>query len=75
MRQEEAKRQEEEEKEKKLKEEEKNKETIQQKIDALKEKLAHLRRNSPEIPKVKKQIEELQILRDDERIGEIQEQS
>ena len=74
MKEEEAKKKEQEEKEKKEKEIEAKKETTQDKINVLKEKLAYAHKTSPEIPKLKKQIEELQIIRDDERILEIQEE-
>ena len=65
IKEEEAKKQAEEEQKEKEIEKEKKKETTQDKIDALKEKLAYAHRTSPEIPKLKKQIEDLQILRDD----------
>ena len=77
IREEEAKKKEQEEKERKEKEEEKKKETTQDKIDALKEKLASVQRSnrrSPEIQKLGKQIEELQIKRDGERLTEIEEE-
>ena len=74
QKEEEAKRQAQEEKEKKEKENEAKKETTQDKINALKDKLAYAHRTSPEIPKLKKQIEDLQVIRDDERVLEIQEE-
>ena len=49
-------------------------ETTQDKINTLKEKLAYVHKSSPEMPKLKKQLEELQIKRDNERIVEIQEE-
>ena len=74
MKEEEAKKKAQDEKEKKDIEEEKKKETTQDKINALKEKLAYVHKTSPEIPKLKKQIEDLQVIRDDERLLEIQEE-
>ena len=74
QKEEEAKRQAQEEKEKKEKEIEAKKETTQDKINVLKDKLAYAHKTSPEIPRLKKQIEDLQIIRDDERIVEIQEE-
>ena len=64
MREEEAKQKAQDEKEKKEKEEETKKERTQDKINSLKEKLAYVHKTSPEIPKLKRQIEDLQVIRD-----------
>ena len=74
IREEEAKQKAQDDKEKKEKEEESKKERTQDKINSLKEKLTHVHKTSPEIPKLKKHIEDLQVIRDSERLLEIQEE-
>ena len=70
QKEEEAKRKEEEDNEKQ--EKEKVAETTQDKINTLKEKMAYIHKSSPDMAKMRKQLEEMQIQRDGERIEEIQ---